>query len=116
MLTRSGIYQGSAIAPTRQFPQAARRGAAFEIRLLAERKALKRTVILIDIETDLPAIEQTIVDIPAWHDAATMYFTIGWTDSGGRYFCLAGGRRGRPLKIPHTILSRQNYMSNRSYC
>jgi hypothetical protein len=43
---------------------AARRGTAFEIRLLAERDALKRTVILIDAETDLPAIEQTIADIP----------------------------------------------------
>ena len=35
---------------------------AFEIRLLTERRALKRTVILIDAETDLPAIEQTIAD------------------------------------------------------
>ena len=43
---------------------AARRGTAFEIRLLAERDALRRTVILIDAETDLPAIEQTIADIP----------------------------------------------------
>jgi len=41
------------------------RGTAFEIRLLAERDALKRTVILIDAETDLPAIEQTIATFPA---------------------------------------------------
>ena len=32
--------------------------------MLAERDALKRTVILIDAETDLLAIEQTIADIP----------------------------------------------------
>jgi hypothetical protein len=43
---------------------AARRGTAFEIRLLAERDALKRSVVLIDGHTDLQAIEQSIADIP----------------------------------------------------
>jgi hypothetical protein len=43
---------------------AARRGTAFEIRLLAERDALKRSVVLIDGQTDLRAIEQSIADIP----------------------------------------------------
>jgi hypothetical protein len=43
---------------------AARRGTAFEIRLLAERDALGRSVILIDAQTDSSAIEQSIAGIP----------------------------------------------------
>jgi hypothetical protein len=43
---------------------AARRGTAFEVRLLAERDALKRSVILIDRETEMSAIQETIADIP----------------------------------------------------
>jgi hypothetical protein len=43
---------------------AERRGTGFEVRLLAERDALKRSVILIDRETDMSAIAQTIADIP----------------------------------------------------
>jgi len=43
---------------------ASRRGTAFELRLLASYDALKRSVVLIDKETDLSAIVQTIADIP----------------------------------------------------
>ena len=43
---------------------AARRGTAFELRLLAERDALKRSVVLIDRDTDMSVIEKTIVHIP----------------------------------------------------
>jgi hypothetical protein len=43
---------------------AARRGTAFEIRLLAERDALRRSVILIDAQTDISAIEKSLAGIP----------------------------------------------------
>ena len=43
---------------------ASRRGTAFELRLLAAVDALKCSVILIDNETDLSAVAQTIADIP----------------------------------------------------
>ena len=43
---------------------AARRGTAFEVRLLAERNALKKTVFITDNETDMEAIEQSMAGIP----------------------------------------------------
>jgi len=41
-----------------------RRGTAFEIALLARRDALKRTVVLVDAETDLQAIDRTVAQVP----------------------------------------------------
>jgi len=41
-----------------------RRGTAFEIALLARRKVLQRTVVLVDQETDLQAVEATVATVP----------------------------------------------------
>jgi len=42
---------------------AARRGTAFEIKLLAERDALRQSVILTDDQTDMAAVERAIAEI-----------------------------------------------------
>jgi len=66
----------------------ARRGTAFEIRLLAERGALSHTVILIDAETDVAAIEQTIADIPGAAIPQERIFRSDGPIQGGDIFAL----------------------------